>query len=71
VGRRYTGSAGKITSCRIGVFAAYVSGKGHAFIDRRLCLPKAWAFRSPPAASGSRSCGGGSAKGRWVAADSI
>jgi SRSO17 transposase len=24
------------------VFAAYVSGKGHAFIDRRLYLPKAW-----------------------------
>jgi SRSO17 transposase len=42
VGRQYTGSAGKITNCQIGVFAAYVSGKGHAFIDRRLYLPKAW-----------------------------
>src|SRR4051812_11669121 len=39
----YTGSAGKITNCQIGVFAAYVSGKGHAFIDRALYLPKAWA----------------------------
>ena len=43
VGRQYTGSAGKITNCQIGVFAAYVSGKGHAFIDRALYLPKVWA----------------------------
>ena len=42
VGRQYTGSAGKITNCQIGVFAAYVSHKGHAFIDRALYLPKAW-----------------------------
>ena len=41
VGRQYTGSAGKITNCQIVVFAAYVSGKGHAFIDRALYLPKA------------------------------
>lgn len=39
VGRQYTGSAGKITNGQIGAFAAYVSDKGHAFIDRRLCLP--------------------------------
>jgi SRSO17 transposase len=43
VGRQYTGSAGKITNCQIGVFAAYVSHRGHAFIDRALYLPKAWA----------------------------
>ena len=42
VGRQYTGSAGKITNCQIGVFAAYVSQHGHAFIDRALYLPKAW-----------------------------
>jgi SRSO17 transposase len=42
VARQYTGSAGKITSCQIGVFAAYVSRHGHAFIDRALYLPKAW-----------------------------
>jgi SRSO17 transposase len=40
VKRQYTGSAGKITNCQIGVFAAYVSDKGHAFIDRRLYLPR-------------------------------
>ncbi len=42
VGRQYTGSAGKITNCQIGVFAAYASSKGHALIDRQLYLPKDW-----------------------------
>jgi len=47
VGRQYTGSAGKITNCQIGVFAAYVSRHGHAFIDRALYLPKAWTGDAP------------------------
>jgi SRSO17 transposase len=42
VARQYTGSAGKITNCQIGVFATYVSRHGHAFIDRALYLPKSW-----------------------------
>src|SRR5580692_7388785 len=42
VARQYTGSAGKITNCQIGVFASYVSRHGHAFIDRALYLPKTW-----------------------------
>src|SRR3954464_7577388 len=42
VGRQYTGSAGKITNCQVGVFAASVSTRGHALIDRHLYLPKAW-----------------------------
>ncbi len=42
VSRQYTGSAGKVTNCQIGVFACYVSGRGHAFIDRELYLPKSW-----------------------------
>ena len=42
VARQYTGSAGKITNCQIGVFAAYVSRHGHALIDRALYLPRAW-----------------------------
>ena len=42
VGRQYTGSAGKVANCQIGVFAAYVSRHGHAFIDRALYLPKTW-----------------------------
>lgn len=41
-GRQYTGSAGKITNCPIGVFAAYMSSHGHAFIDWELYLPKSW-----------------------------
>ena len=43
VARQYTGSAGKITNCQIGVFLAYVSRHGHAPIDRALYLPRAWA----------------------------
>jgi SRSO17 transposase len=43
VARQYTGSAGKVANCQIGVFAAYVSRHGHAFIDRALYLPKPWA----------------------------
>jgi len=42
VARQYTGSAGKITNCQIGVFASYVSRHGHAFIDRTLYMPKEW-----------------------------
>lgn len=43
VARQYTGSAGKVTNCQIGVFAAYVSRHGHALIDRTLYLPRGWA----------------------------
>src|SRR3954468_5465885 len=39
VARQYTGSAGKITNCQIGV---YVLRHRHAFIDRALYLPKSW-----------------------------
>src|SRR4028119_54931 len=42
VGRQYTGSAGKSAKCQLGVFAAYVSDKGCAFIDRQLYLAKDW-----------------------------
>ena len=40
VGRQYTGSAGKITNCQIGVFATLVSRHGHAFIDPRCLCPR-------------------------------
>src|SRR3954454_21482626 len=43
VARQYTGSAGKVTNCQVGVFAAYVSRHGHALVDRALYLPRAWA----------------------------
>ena len=40
--RMYSGTAGRIENCRIGVFLAYSSSKGHALIDRKLYLPKDW-----------------------------
>jgi SRSO17 transposase len=43
VKRQYSGTAGRIENCQIGVFLAYASPKGHAFIDRELYLPKEWA----------------------------
>lgn len=43
VGRQYSGTAGRIENCQIGVFASYASRWGHALIDRRLYLPKDWA----------------------------
>lgn len=42
VQRQYSGTAGRIENCQIGVFLAYASDQGHAFIDRELYLPKSW-----------------------------
>ena len=42
VARQYSGTAGRIENCQIGVFLAYASRRGHAFLDRALYLPKAW-----------------------------
>ena len=43
VARQYSGTAGRVENCQVGVFAAYASRFGHALIDRRLYLPKSWA----------------------------
>ena len=43
VGRQYSGTAGRIENCQVGVFVGYASRFGQALIDRRLYLPKAWA----------------------------
>lgn len=43
VARQYSGTAGRIENCQIGVFLGYASRHGHAFLDRALYLPKAWA----------------------------
>src|ERR671928_683645 len=43
VQRQYSGTAGRIENCQIGVFLAYVSRRGQAFIDRALYLPESWA----------------------------
>jgi SRSO17 transposase len=42
VARQYSGTAGRVENCQIGVFLAYASGKGHALIDREFYLPKGW-----------------------------
>jgi SRSO17 transposase len=42
VARQYSGTAGRIENCQIGVFLHYASPQGQAFLDRALYLPKAW-----------------------------
>lgn len=42
VGRQYTGTAGKIENCQIGVFASWKTELGHTLLDRELYLPKDW-----------------------------
>lgn len=43
VQRQYSGTAGRIENCQIGVFLAYASGQGRTFLDRELYVPKEWA----------------------------
>ncbi|MCA1701977.1 MAG: IS701 family transposase [Actinobacteria bacterium] len=43
VQRQYSGTAGRIENCQIGVFLAYAAPAGTAFLDRALYLPKGWA----------------------------
>lgn len=43
VKRQYSGTAGRIENCQIGVFLSYASPKGYAFLDRELYLPREWA----------------------------
>jgi len=43
VQRQYSGTAGRIENCQIGVFLAYATPRGRTFLDRELYLPKEWA----------------------------
>ncbi|MDX6320065.1 MAG: hypothetical protein QOD35_3465 [Nocardioidaceae bacterium] len=43
VQRQYSGTAGRVENCQIGVFLGYASRHGHALIDRALYLPEGWA----------------------------
>jgi SRSO17 transposase len=43
VQRQYSGTAGRIENCQIGVFLGYAGRHGHALIDRALYLPEVWA----------------------------
>lgn len=42
VARQYSGTAGRIENCQIGVFLTYASPRGRTLIDRELYLPRAW-----------------------------
>src|SRR5499425_1241354 len=42
VARQYSGTAGRIENCQIGVFLTYASPQGHVLLDRDLYVPKEW-----------------------------
>ena len=43
VQRQYSGTAGRIENCQIGVFLTYASAQGRTLLDRELYLPRGWA----------------------------
>ena len=43
VQRQYSGTAGRIENCQIGVFLAYACARGRTLLDRELYLPLVWA----------------------------
>ena len=47
VARQYSGTAGRIDNCQVGVFLVYASPRGHAFLDRALYLPEEWSGDRP------------------------
>jgi SRSO17 transposase len=47
VQRQYSGTAGRIENCQLGVFLAYTTSKGRTLIDRELYLPKSWTSDRP------------------------
>ena len=42
VQRQYSGTAGRVENCQLGVFLAYTTSKGRTLIDRELYVPKSW-----------------------------
>ncbi len=42
VQRQYSGTAGRIENCQIGVFLTYALHGDHTLVDRELYLPKSW-----------------------------
>jgi SRSO17 transposase len=47
VQRQYSGTAGRVENCQIGVFLAYAGPRGHALVDRELYLPQSWTQDRP------------------------
>jgi SRSO17 transposase len=42
VQRQYSGTAGRIENCQVGVFLALSGSRGRALVDRELYLPQSW-----------------------------
>ena len=42
VARQYCGNLGKVENSQVGVFSAYASPQGYAFLDKRLFIPQKW-----------------------------
>ena len=42
VQRQYSGTAGRIENCQVGVFLGYATSKARVLIDRALYLPESW-----------------------------
>lgn len=42
VQRQYTGTAGRIESSQVAVYLVYAAARGHAAVDRKLCIPCSW-----------------------------
>jgi SRSO17 transposase len=47
VQRQYSGTAGRVENCQIGVFLAYATPAGRTLLDRELYLPKSWTDDPP------------------------
>jgi SRSO17 transposase len=43
VKRQYSGTAGRVENCQVGVFLGYAAARGQALVDRALYLPAEWA----------------------------
>src|SRR4051812_22488058 len=59
VARQYSGTAGRVENCQVGVFLGYATAKGRALIDRALYLPKEWAADADRREGGGIPGGGG------------
>ncbi|PZG17090.1 IS701 family transposase [Spongiactinospora gelatinilytica] len=42
VQRQYSGTAGRVENCQLGVFLAYATPRGRVLLDAELYLPKSW-----------------------------
>ena len=47
VQRQYSGTAGRIENCQVGVFLALATSRGRVLIDRELYLPESWCDDKP------------------------